>query len=114
MIIISKKRLAAAIAMLCTLIPTTQGNAANRTKTDYKPKDYVWTSQSENSAGSMPCGGHDVGMNVWVENGDVLFYLSKSGMLDENNTLLKAGRFRLKIDGHARITRGTTSTGAFG
>lgn len=47
----------------------------------------------------MPCGGHDVGMNVWVENGDVLFYLSKSGMLDENNTLLKAGRFRLKIDG---------------
>ena len=99
MIIISKKRLAAAIAMLCALIPTAQGNAANKTKTDYKPQDYVWTSQSENSAGSMPCGGHDVGMNVWVENGDVLFYLSKSGMLDENNTLLKAGRFRLKIDG---------------
>ena len=99
MIIISKKRLAAAIAMLCALISTAQGNAANRTKTDYKPQDYVWTSQSENSAGSMPCGGHDVGMNVWVENGDVLFYLSKSGMLDENNTLLKAGRFRLKIDG---------------
>ena len=90
MIIISKKRLAAAIAMLCALISTAQGNAANKIKTDYKPQDYVWTSQSENSAGSMPCGGHDVGMNVWVENGDVLFYLSKSGMLDENNTLLKA------------------------
>ncbi len=66
---------------------------------DYTPKDYVWTTQSENSAGSMPCGGHDVGMNVWVENGDILFYVSKSGMFDENNTLLKAGRFRLNIAG---------------
>lgn len=65
--------------------------------TDYVPKDYVWTSQSENSAGSMPCGGCDVGMNVWVENSDVLFYASKSGMFDENNTLLKAGRWRLRL-----------------
>ncbi len=64
---------------------------------DYHPKDYVWTSLSQNSSESMPCGGHDVGMNVWVENGDVLFYLSRSGMFDENNTLLKAGRFRLKL-----------------
>ena len=73
---------------------------AKENVSDYKPKDYVWTTQSENSAGSMPCGGHDVGMNVWVENGDVMFYLSKSGMLDENNTLLKAGRFRLHISGN--------------
>lgn len=72
---------------------------AGKTVADYKPKDYVWTTQSQNSAGSMPCGGHDVGMNVWVENGDILFYVSKSGMLDENNTLLKAGRFRLNIKG---------------
>ena len=41
---------------------------------DYVPSDYVWTSPSQNSAGSMPCGGHDVGMNVWVEDGDVMFY----------------------------------------
>lgn len=67
---------------------------------DYVPADYVWTTQSKNSSESMPCGGHDVGMNVWVENGDLLFYLSKSGMFDENNTLLKAGRFRLHIEGN--------------
>lgn len=72
---------------------------AGKAVADYKPKDYVWTTQSQNSSGSMPCGGHDVGMNVWVENGDILFYVSKSGMLDENNTLLKAGRFRLNIKG---------------
>ena len=64
---------------------------------DYVPKDYVWTTQSLNSAGSMPCGGHDVGMNVWVENGDVMFYIARSGMFDENNTLLKAGRWRLRL-----------------
>ncbi len=67
---------------------------------DYIPADYTWTTQSRNSSESMPCGGHDIGMNVWVENGDLLFYVSKSGCFDENNTLLKAGRFRLHIDGN--------------
>ena len=65
---------------------------------DYKPKDYVWTTQSRNSSESMPCGGCDIGMNVWVENGDVLFYVSQSGWFDENNTLLKAGRWRIHFD----------------
>ena len=65
---------------------------------DYKPKDYVWTTQSQNSSESMPCGGHDIGMNVWVEDGDVLFYVSQSGWFDENNTLLKAGRWRIHFD----------------
>lgn len=87
-----------AIAASCGLLSYTS-MYAGKAVADYKPKDYVWTTQSQNSSGSMPCGGHDVGMNVWVENGDILFYVSKSGMLDENNTLLKAGRFRLNIKG---------------
>lgn len=87
-----------AIAASCGLLAYTS-MYAGKPVADYKPKDYVWTTQSQNSSGSMPCGGHDVGMNVWVENGDILFYVSKSGMLDENNTLLKAGRFRLNIKG---------------
>jgi len=57
----------------------------------------VWTSQSENSSGSMPCGAGDIGLNVWVEKGEVLFYISRSGTFDENNTLLKLGRVRLKL-----------------
>ena len=73
------------------------GLASGVSSGDYIPQDYVWTSMSANSSESMPCGGHDVGMNVWVEDGDVLFYVSKSGMFDENNSLLKAGRFRLKL-----------------
>jgi len=59
--------------------------------------DYVWTSPSHNSSESMPCGGGDIGMNVWVENGDVLFYVSRSGAFDENNTMLKQGRFRVRL-----------------
>lgn len=66
----------------------------------YMPEDVVWTTQSRNSSESMPCGGHDIGMNIWVENGDLLFYVQQSGWFDENNTLLKAGRWRLHIDGN--------------
>lgn len=57
----------------------------------------VWNNQSKNSSESMPCGGGDIGLNVWVENGDLLIYLSKSGTFDENNTLLKLGRIRVKL-----------------
>jgi hypothetical protein len=57
----------------------------------------VWTSQSNTAAGSMPCGGGDVGLNVWVEKGDLLIYIAKSGTFDENNALLKEGRIRVKL-----------------
>lgn len=55
----------------------------------------VWNSQSKNAGESMPCGGGDIGLNVWVENGDLLVYAAKSGSFDENNGLMKAGRLRL-------------------
>jgi hypothetical protein len=45
----------------------------------------------------MPCGGGDVGLNIWVENGDLLFYFGQSGAFDENNALLKGGRIRLRL-----------------
>jgi hypothetical protein len=56
-----------------------------------------WNSQSLNSGESMPCGGGDIGLNVWVENDELLFYLSRSGTFDEHNTLLKLGRVRVKL-----------------
>ncbi|WP_051691582.1 DUF5703 domain-containing protein [Pedobacter borealis] len=45
----------------------------------------------------MDVGGGDIGLNLWVENGNVYLYLSKSGTFDENNTLLKLGRVKLKL-----------------
>ncbi|WP_230383825.1 DUF5703 domain-containing protein [Pedobacter endophyticus] len=60
-------------------------------------QNVLWTSQSKNSAESMPVGGGDIGLNLWVERGEVYLYLSKSGTFDENNTLLKLGRVKLKL-----------------
>ncbi|WP_071146297.1 DUF5703 domain-containing protein [Bacteroides ihuae] len=57
----------------------------------------VWNSPSRNSSESMPCGGGDIGLNVWVEKGDLLFYISRSGTFDEHNCLLKQGRVRLRL-----------------
>tara|TARA_R110002050_G_scaffold53118_3_gene120881 strand:- start:1767 stop:4100 length:2334 start_codon:yes stop_codon:yes gene_type:complete len=57
----------------------------------------IWTSQSENSSESMPLGGGDIGVNVWVEKGNVYFYFSKSGTFDEHNTLLKLGRIKIEL-----------------
>src|SRR6186713_3106411 len=54
----------------------------------------TWNTQRQNAAESMPCGGGDIGLNVWVEKGELLCYLSKSGTFDENNTFLKLGRVR--------------------
>ncbi|MES2275534.1 MAG: DUF5703 domain-containing protein [Bacteroidota bacterium] len=57
----------------------------------------TWTTQSQNSGESMPCGGGDIGLNVWVEKGELLFYIARSGTFDENNAMLKLGRVRVKL-----------------
>ena len=58
----------------------------------------VWTTPSKDSSESMPVGGHDIGLNLWVENQDLLFYMQRSGCFDENNEYLKLGRVRLRLD----------------
>ncbi|MHC4618333.1 MAG: DUF5703 domain-containing protein [Planctomycetota bacterium] len=57
----------------------------------------VWESQSKNSSESMPVGGGDTGLNVWVENDEFLFYIARSGTFDENNQMLKLGRVRIRL-----------------
>ena len=65
--------------------------------TALKSCNLTWNSQSKNSSESMPCGGGDIGLNVWCENNEIYFYISKSGTFDENNTFLKLGRVRIKL-----------------
>ncbi|WP_208864582.1 DUF5703 domain-containing protein [Pedobacter psychrotolerans] len=60
-------------------------------------ENVTWITQSHNSSESMPVGGGDIGLNLWVEKGEVYLYLSQSGTFDENNTLLKLGRVKLKL-----------------
>ena len=58
----------------------------------------VWDAPSRNSSESMPCGGGDIGLNVWVEDGEVLFYMQRSGSLAETSEYLKLGRARLRLE----------------
>ena len=57
----------------------------------------IWTTPIKNASESMPCGGGDIGMNVWVENGELLIYVARSGSFSEDNALMKAGRIRIKL-----------------
>jgi hypothetical protein len=68
-----------------------------QTGRDVSTYNVVWDTPSQNSGESMPCGGGDIGLNVWVENGDILFYIARSGTFDENNEMLKLGRVRLTL-----------------
>jgi alpha-L-fucosidase 2 len=57
-----------------------------------------WTTPSKDSSGSMPLGNGDIGLNAWVEqDGDLLFYVSKTDAWSENAQLLKLGRIRVKL-----------------
>jgi len=59
----------------------------------------VWETPSKDSSGSMPIGNGDIGLNVWVkEDGDLLFYISKTDAWSENARLLKLGKVRVKVE----------------
>lgn len=65
---------------------------------DVSAYNVTWTSISKDHTGSMPTGNGDIGLNVWVEkSGDVLFLIGKTDAYDENSTLLKLGRIKLKF-----------------
>jgi len=60
--------------------------------------DAIWDSPSRDSWGTIPTGNGDIGLNVWVEeSGDLLFYIGKTDLWDDNSRLLKLGRVRFKI-----------------
>ncbi len=60
--------------------------------------DVSWNTLGKDSADSMPLGNGDIGLNVWTEqNGDLLFYISKSDAWAEDNNLVKLGRVRVSL-----------------
>lgn len=65
---------------------------------DLSRYDVIWNTQSRNAGDSMPLGGHDVGCNVWAEEGKLYLYLAQSGAFDEEGRMCKAGRLCLTFD----------------
>ncbi|WP_310560567.1 DUF5703 domain-containing protein [Flavobacterium sp.] len=71
-----------------------------------KLKDYnvIWSSPGLNSQGSIPLGNGDIGVNAWVEeNGDLVFYVSKTDAWSETGELLKLGKIRVSITPSPKI-----------
>jgi hypothetical protein len=60
-------------------------------------QNVVWDSQSTCAGDSMPVGGGDIGLNVWVEEDELFVYLARAGCRDENGALLKLGRIRIRL-----------------
>jgi len=70
-----------------------------------EPYNVVWTTPSTDAAGSMPLGNGEVGLNLWVEeNGDLLFYISRSDSLSEISRLLKVGQVRVSLSPNPFLT----------
>ena len=58
----------------------------------------VWDSPSTNSAGSMPLGNGDLGLNVWLEeDGDLVFFISKTDAWTDCARLVKLGQVRVRL-----------------
>jgi hypothetical protein len=86
-----------ALIFCLVLIALQSCTTSNTEKSNIDQYNVVWDTQSINSSESMPVVGGDIACNVWVENGDLLFYMSRSGSFDENGIYCKLGRVRVKL-----------------
>lgn len=74
-------------------------------QSDIDKQNVVWRSPSKDASGSMPIGNGEVGLNVWVEeNGDLLFYVSRTDAWSEASRLMKLGRVRVRIEPNPFVT----------
>jgi hypothetical protein len=54
-----------------------------------KPFDISWSTPSVDSTGSMPVGGGNLALNVWVTDGIIHAYIGCSDSFDEQGILRK-------------------------
>ncbi|WP_303018728.1 DUF5703 domain-containing protein [Parabacteroides goldsteinii] len=82
-------RIVVALLLFCQLALYAQSDIVNQ-------YSVAWDSPSKNSSGAMPIGNGEVGANVWMEeNGNLVFYLSRTDAWSENSSLYKLGKVRL-------------------
>ncbi len=93
-------RIRGALIMLCSVLALAALDAGADTRAPDPLDAYnvTWTTPSRDSNGSMPLGNGDLGINLWIEeDGDLLFYVSKTDAWDEHCRLLKLGRVRVTL-----------------
>jgi hypothetical protein len=58
----------------------------------------IWSTPSQDAAGSMPLGNGATGINLWVEpSGDICFYISRTDTWGEFGQLYKVGKVRVRL-----------------
>ena len=91
----SFKKLLFDFAFLIVCLPT--ASTASSFEAELAQYNILWDSPSTNSVGSMPLGGGNLGLNVWVEGDDLLFYIGHPDSFVETGKLVKLGRVRLSL-----------------
>ncbi len=92
-----RKRRFAVLALFLSCLLLTSCNVLKASNNWLEPYELTWTRTSRNAGESMPCGGGDIGLNVWVDNGDILIYMAKSDAIDEVGLQPKIGRLRIRL-----------------
>ena len=100
------------LTLTALLLAPLSGVAAAQPADGLDPCNVVWKTPSEDSRGSMPLGNGDVGLNVWVaQNGDLLFYISKTDAWTDNvgkgKGLAKLGRVRVRLSPSLKALSGS-------
>lgn len=68
-------------------------------RSNLKQYNPVWTAPSASSQDSMPLSGSQgTGLNVWVQDGAIYFYIGRNDAYGEDGNLLKLGCIRLCLD----------------
>lgn len=100
----SKRRVArgTVLAICAAVLPVTlngrdSGGGIQAARADLDSYNVVWDSPSKDVNGTMPLGNGDIGANVWVQDGDLLFLIGKTDAWDENSINCKLARVRVKI-----------------
>ena len=70
-------------------------NRMNKIEEQLDKYNIKYESMCNDAGESMPLGGHDVGLNVWVQDGILYFYMAESGAFDEQGNMVKVGRFKV-------------------
>lgn len=70
---------------------------ASTTPAELERYNVVWSTPSEASKDSMPLSGGILGLNVWVEKGEVCFLIGSPNCMDEDGMQVKLGLVRLHL-----------------